>query len=101
VAYKRNTDDVRESPALEIIQRLEDEGAQVQFSDPFVTSLRSNGTRLQSRALEAGVIAGADCVLVVTDHSEVDYEFIAEHAAVVVDTRNALKDISGDHIHRL
>jgi UDP-N-acetyl-D-glucosamine dehydrogenase len=101
VAYKRNTDDVRESPALEIIHLLEREGAEVGFSDPFVPYLQANGTRLASRPLDESEIAGADCVLVVTDHSSVDYAFLARHSAVIVDTRNALKDIPGNNIHRL
>ncbi|MBZ0267884.1 nucleotide sugar dehydrogenase [bacterium] len=101
VAYKRNTDDVRESPALEIIQQLEAAGAEVEFSDPFVGEIASNGTRRSSRALDAELLAGADCTLVVTDHSSVDYGFIAQHARVVVDTRNALKHIAGGHIVRL
>ena len=100
VAYKRNTDDVRESPALEIIQLLEDEGAQVSFSDPYVSQVRENGRSLHSAPLEPATVADADCVLVVTDHSAVDYELIAKHASVVVDTRNALGSISGEHIVR-
>ncbi len=101
VAYKRDTDDVRESPALEIIQLLEKEGAEVEITDPFVATVQANGTRLVSRPLEAGLLERADCVLVVTDHSGVDYAMVARHGAVVVDTRNALKDIPGGHIHRL
>jgi UDP-N-acetyl-D-glucosamine dehydrogenase len=101
VAYKRDTDDVRESPALEIIHLLEKEGAQVQFSDPFVSALQANGTRLLSQSLDEKLLADADCVLVVTDHSGVDYDLVARHGTVIVDTRNALKDIPGDHIHRL
>lgn len=101
VAYKRDTDDVRESPALEIIQLLEKEGALVEFSDPFVESLQANGTRLNSRPLALVLEDPADCVLVVTDHTGVDYEVIARCGAVVVDTRNALKDVVGSHIHRL
>jgi UDP-N-acetyl-D-glucosamine dehydrogenase len=101
VAYKRNTDDVRESPALEIIELLKEEGAEVRFSDPFVPVLRENGTRLSSSPLDEAELSGADCVLVVTDHSSVDYALVARHAAVVVDTRNALKDVPGENIHRL
>jgi UDP-N-acetyl-D-glucosamine dehydrogenase len=101
VAYKRNTDDVRESPALEIIQQLEAAGAVVEFSDPFVNEIVSNGTRLTSCPLDADVLARADCTLVVTDHSSVDYDFLAQHSKVVVDTRNALKHVVGGHIVRL
>jgi UDP-N-acetyl-D-glucosamine dehydrogenase len=101
VAYKRNTDDVRESPALEIIELLKQEGAEIRFSDPYVPVLRENGTRLSSTPLDEAELTGADCVLVVTDHSSVDYALVARHAAVVVDTRNALKDVPGENIHRL
>jgi UDP-N-acetyl-D-mannosaminuronate dehydrogenase len=101
VAYKRNTDDVRESPALEILRLLEKEGADVRFTDPYVESLQANGTRLASRSLDEAEIRDADCVLVVTDHSSIDYEFVARHAKVVVDTRNALKNIPGENIQRL
>jgi UDP-N-acetyl-D-mannosaminuronate dehydrogenase len=101
VAYKRNTDDVRESPALEIIQLLKQEGAEVSFSDPFVPLLQTNGTRLDSVPLSEEVLSAADCVLVVTDHSSVDYEFIARHSNVVLDTRNAMKRILGTNIVRI
>ena len=60
-----------------------------------------NGTRLLSQGLDARLLEEADCVLVVTDHTGVDYDLVARHGAVIVDTRNALKDIPGDHIHRL
>lgn len=101
VAYKRDTDDVRESPALEIIQLLEKEGAIVSFSDPLVPALQANGTRLHSRTLDAALLEDADCVLVVTDHTGVDYDLVARCGAIVVDTRNALRDIPGENIHRL
>jgi len=101
VAYKRNTDDVRESPALEIIQLLKQEGAQVSFSDPFVAALQANGTRLESLLLSEESLRDADCVLVVTDHSSVDYEFIARHSNVVLDTRNAMKSIRSKNIVRI
>ena len=101
VAYKRNTDDVRESPALEILRLLESEGADVRFTDPYVASLQTNGSCMTSRSLDEAELRDADCVLVVTDHSSIDYGFVARHAKVVVDTRNALKDIPGENILRL
>lgn len=101
VAYKRDTDDVRESPALEIIRLLEEQGACVDYTDPHVATLRPNGTQMSSRTLSPEVLEEADCVLIVTDHTRVDYAMIACHASVVVDTRNALKDHVGEHIHRL
>ncbi len=101
VAYKRNTDDVRESPALEIIHLLSAAGAQVDYADPFVSELAVNGTRLAALPLDEATLAASDCTLVVTDHSSVDYEFVAKHAPIVVDTRNALRNVAGEHIVRL
>ena len=101
VAYKRNTDDVRESPALEIIQLLEAEGAEVSYTDPYVPHLHENGRRLASSPLDERTVSGADCVLVVTDHTAVDYPMIARHARIVVDTRNALGALPGKHIVRI
>ncbi|GJM45178.1 MAG: UDP-N-acetyl-D-glucosamine dehydrogenase [Gemmatimonadota bacterium] len=101
VAYKRNTDDVRESPALEIIQQLVAAGATVQFCDPFVAELSSNGTQILGSPLTESILAGVDCALIVTDHTSVDYEFVAKHAPVVLDTRNAMKNVVGAHIVRL
>jgi UDP-N-acetyl-D-glucosamine dehydrogenase len=101
VAYKRDTDDTRESPAVEILNLLREEGAEISFSDPFVPVLTANGERLVSRSLEDSVLHEADCVVIVTDHTSVDYERVARHAKIVVDTRNALRNVTGDHIVRL
>jgi UDP-N-acetyl-D-glucosamine dehydrogenase len=101
VAYKRNTDDVRESPALEIIHLLKAAGATVEFCDPFVAELAVNGSMLPGRALDEATLSESDCVLVVTDHTSVDYAFVAEHAPIVVDTRNAMRNVVGRHIVRL
>ncbi len=101
VAYTRDTDDTRESPAVEILHLLRDAGATVSFSDPYVPVLSANGERLASRSLDDAVVREADCVIVVTDHSSVDYERVARHAKVVVDTRNALRNVAGDHIVRM
>jgi UDP-N-acetyl-D-glucosamine dehydrogenase len=101
VAYKRNTDDLRESPALEIIRMLEKQGARVEFADPHVSDIQENGTSRSSRPLQESVLKDADCALILTDHAAVDYDLVAKHAATVVDTRNALKDFAGDHIRRL
>jgi UDP-N-acetyl-D-glucosamine dehydrogenase len=99
-AYKRDIDDVRESPALDIILLLERRGTRVTYSDPFVPSLRLNGHELaaQDSLLMA---AQADCVVVVTDHSDFDYAAILERAKLLVDTRNALKGNPSPKIVRL
>jgi UDP-N-acetyl-D-glucosamine dehydrogenase len=101
VAYKRGIDDVRESPALDIMHLLGRKGARVTYSDPFVPSLRVDGMgKCISQDLEQAV-AEADCVVIVTDHAEVDYARIAQSARLIVDTRNALKGVVSPNIVRL
>ncbi len=92
-AYKRDIDDMRESPALDIIRLLQERGATVAYHDPYVPDLRHEGLELESVNLTRAALKQADCVVIVTDHSALDYELIAEHASIVVDTRNALKNI--------
>ena len=100
LAYKRNIDDVRESPALDIILLLERRGARISYSDPFVPKVMIEGVELQSvDALAAS--AEADCVVVVTDHAAFDYDAITAKAKLIVDTRNALKGKTGANIVRL
>ena len=100
VAYKRNVADLRESPALDIAGLLERMGADVGFSDPFVAALRLGDRELEGRPLDEAA-PEADCVVVITDHDGVDYMLLAEKASLIVDTRNALKGVAGDHIVRL
>jgi UDP-N-acetyl-D-glucosamine dehydrogenase len=90
VAYKQDIEDTRESPALDIIQLLEGQGARVSYHDPHVPCFRKDDREYRSVALTPAVVAAADCVMVVTDHSAIDYEMIRRTAKVVVDTRNAL-----------
>lgn len=101
VAYKKNVDDVRESPALEIMRHLLDRSAIVEYSDPFVPSLEHEGLSLKSVALTANVIAQYDAVLVVTNHDSFDYELIARHARCVFDTRNGFGRQMTGNIFRL
>ena len=91
VAYKKDIDDIRESPALDIIQLLEQHGAAVSYHDPYVSGFEEDGRRYESAPLTAGALTGADCVVIVTDHSAIDYEEVRRHARLVVDTRNALR----------
>ncbi len=100
VAYKRDIDDVRESPALDIIHLLSRRGAKVTYSDPFVPTVRLEQMELCAQPPEAAV-AAADCVVIVTDHSCFDYGSVVERAKLIVDTRNALKNFSSPKIHRL
>jgi len=90
VAYKRDIDDIRESPALDIIRLLEGQGAQVSYSDPHVPVFAEDGHEFRSVALDSKTVAAADCVMIVTDHTAVDYHMIKRHAKLVVDTRNAM-----------
>lgn len=100
VAYKRNIDDMRESPALDIILLLRKMGAVITYSDPFVPTLRLDGLKLESEGLtETG--GQADCVVIVTDHANFDYAGLMNSAKLIVDTRNAMKGFSSDKIVRL
>jgi UDP-N-acetyl-D-glucosamine dehydrogenase len=101
VAYKRDIDDVRESPALDIIHVLSCRGARVTYSDPHVSRIQLDaGTEyFAEEPLEACSLA--DCVVIVTDHSEFDYAAILERSRLIVDTRNALKQFRSPKIVRL
>jgi UDP-N-acetyl-D-glucosamine dehydrogenase len=90
VAYKRDVEDIRESPALDIIRLLEGQGAQVTYFDPHVPRFREDGQEFRSVELTSDVVAAADCVMIVTDHTAVDYRMIKRMAKLVVDTRNAI-----------
>jgi len=99
VAYKKDIDDVRESPALSIIDRLRSKGCDVRYHDPFVTDVtfddahaEGGGEPLSSVALTEDEISASDCVVIVTNHSDIDYARVVELAPLVVDTRNALND---------
>jgi UDP-N-acetyl-D-glucosamine dehydrogenase len=92
VAYKKDVDDPRESPAFTILELLAQRGAVVSYNDPHVPVLprmRHHRIRLESQPLSAEFLAGQDCVVIVTDHSAFDFEWVMRHAALIVDTRNA------------
>jgi len=97
VAYKKDINDVRESPALSIIERLRSKGCDVQYHDPFVSDVRFDdahaaftGEPLASIELTDDEIKQADCIVIVTDHTQIDYQRVIDLASLVVDTRNAL-----------
>lgn len=94
VAYKKDIDDVRESPALPIIEMLIKEGANLTVCDPHVKSFKVAGQRLETASLTKDVLDQADLVLITTDHSEFDYEMISRSNKVVFDTRNAMKNFT-------
>jgi UDP-N-acetyl-D-glucosamine dehydrogenase len=101
LAYKRDIDDLRESPALTIIEILQKRGARVEYNDPFFPSVgqgRKYALNMISTPLEQ--IPEFDCVVIVTDHSQYDYRSIVANAKLVVDTRNATKGIDAQHIVR-
>ncbi len=99
VAYKRDIDDLRESPALDVILLLQRLGAVVTYSDPHVPSLRLDGETIE--ACPEAAAALADCVVIVTNHSAFDYKALVDRSRLIVDTRNALKGIRSDKIVRL
>jgi UDP-N-acetyl-D-glucosamine dehydrogenase len=100
VAYKRDIDDVRESPALDVIHLLRRRGAIVTFSDPYVPSIRLESEILLA-ANEETAIAESDCAVIITDHSNVDYRDLLQRASLLVDTRNALRGVSAPNLIRL
>jgi UDP-N-acetyl-D-glucosamine dehydrogenase len=89
VAYKKNIDDIRESPALDVIRLLEGRGAEVTYHDPYIPSFTEDGHKRTGVALTAETLAKSDSTVIITDHSNIDYQLIVDHASVVVDTRNA------------
>jgi UDP-N-acetyl-D-glucosamine dehydrogenase len=94
VAYKPDIDDVRESPALDIIRLLEADGATVDYHDPFVPKLREEGRSWEGKPLSDELLSSADVAVIVTNHSDVDYGRVLDLAPIVVDTRNATEGLS-------
>ncbi|WP_227937230.1 nucleotide sugar dehydrogenase [Alkalihalobacillus deserti] len=93
VAYKRDIDDVRESPVLDIISQMKKAGANITVIDSFVPSFKIGGEILETVGLDQAILENADLVLITTDHTTVDYQFVANHSKVIFDTRNTLKGI--------
>ncbi|MGD0013734.1 MAG: nucleotide sugar dehydrogenase [Bryobacteraceae bacterium] len=100
IAYKRDIDDLRESPALDVMLLLKRRGARLSYSDPFIPRLALEGLDLRSETAETAG-AAADCVVIITDHSTFDYGALVERAELIVDTRNALKGVDSAKIVRL
>ncbi|HJS30338.1 MAG TPA: nucleotide sugar dehydrogenase [Anaerolineales bacterium] len=90
VAYKADIDDVRESPALDVIGLLRQKGSHVIYNDPYIPHIQHDGWELSSSPDLMAVIRSADCVVIITNHSDYDYPAILEAASLIVDTRNAL-----------
>jgi UDP-N-acetyl-D-glucosamine dehydrogenase len=92
VAYKKDVDDPRESPAFTILELLQRRGAEISYNDPHIPRLprmRHHSIRLESQPLTEEFLAEQDCVVIVTNHSAYDFEWLVQHAQTVVDTRNA------------
>ena len=97
VAYKKDVDDVRESPSLEIMKLLKDRGAEISYSDPYVPKLHKmreyDFSYMSSEPLTENTLRNKELVLITTDHSKIDYQWVVEHSSLVVDTRNATKTV--------
>jgi UDP-N-acetyl-D-glucosamine dehydrogenase len=101
VSYKRDVGDIRESPALKVIERLHRKGAEVMYHDPYVERLQHGGADLVSTPLSDETIAATDCVLILTQHQCLPWDRIVAAAPLIVDTRNALREYRKAHIVRL
>ncbi len=101
VAYKRDVEDVRESPSLKLIGLLDEKGAKVSYNDPHVARVQVAGKGLESVNLTDRALSGADCVVIATDHTSYDYRRIVDKAALVFDARGATRKLQGDNIVRL
>jgi UDP-N-acetyl-D-glucosamine dehydrogenase len=103
LAYKPDVDDVRESPSFELIEKLEHLGAEVDYHDPHVPAthkMRHHDLQMKSIELSPQALKGYDCVLIATHHAAYDWQQVADNAVLIVDTRNALRRVTGrrDHI---
>jgi UDP-N-acetyl-D-glucosamine dehydrogenase len=101
VAYKKDVNDMRESPALDVIELLGKRGAVISYTDPFVPELRHDSELLRSIAAADALVDPPDCLAICTDHSQFDYAAFAASGTPIVDTRNALRGFDAPHIFRL
>ncbi|MFA5085247.1 MAG: nucleotide sugar dehydrogenase [Candidatus Omnitrophota bacterium] len=93
VAYKKDVQDLRESPVFGIIEILREDGAKISYYDPYFPYFKVDGIDLKCVKFDKKTLRSFDCVVVVTDHSNVDYQFIAKNSKLIIDTRNALRDV--------
>ena len=102
VAYKKNINDCRESPALDIIQILKELGSEVKYFDPFVPNLNYGDLKFESlTSLKENIFSEFDATVIVTDHSNIDFELIKNNSQLIIDTRNVYDSENRDHIKRL
>lgn len=100
VAFKRDVDDTRHSPALRVMELLVDDGIKtLSYNDPYVPAVQVNGLKLKSKKLTPALLQSVDCVVITTDHSSYDYDMIVKHSKHIIDTRNATKRVRGSKKH--
>jgi UDP-N-acetyl-D-glucosamine dehydrogenase len=98
VTYKRDVCDTRESAALEVVAGLMAKGANVSYSDPYVTQIQTGGKVHCSEELNPQLLKSVDCVVILTDHSSFDYSMVVSHSPLILDCRNALKEFSSPNV---
>jgi UDP-N-acetyl-D-glucosamine dehydrogenase len=101
IAYKKDVNDMRESPALDILELLSRRGARISYTDPWVPQLKHDKQMFSSVDLAAALAAKPDCAVICTDHTDFDYQALLASGTLIVDTRNALKSHEGSNIFRL
>ena len=101
VAYKKDIDDVRESPALDVIKLLQEMGGEVSFHDPYVSEVKTDRLKIKSLKLTRELLASVDCTVIITDHSSFDPKFIVKNSKLVVDFRNITKGMKSKKLIRL
>ncbi|RLD09611.1 MAG: UDP-N-acetyl-D-glucosamine dehydrogenase [Chlamydiae bacterium] len=101
MAYKKDIDDLRESPALDVYEYLESRGAKVSYHDPYVPQFKWDGGIIKSKVYSDKLIKSQDCVVILTAHSNIDYKAVVKNAKLVVDTRNATQGIKNKKIVKL
>ena len=93
VAYKKNVDDVRESPALDVMKLLDNDGAELSFYDPYVSFVRLNGNRMMGlEILTKETLNNSDAIVIMTDHDQIDFQFVEENSDLIIDSRNVIKN---------
>jgi UDP-N-acetyl-D-glucosamine dehydrogenase len=101
VTYKRDTNDIRESPALQVLEGLREKGASIHFCDPYIPSIMIQGQTIKAVELTPHVLQSMDCVAILTDHSAFDYSMVAKFSPLILDTRNALKNFPRSDLNLL
>jgi UDP-N-acetyl-D-glucosamine dehydrogenase len=98
IAYKRDTNDTRESPSLHVVKGLQEKGAIVSYSDPHVPFIKLEGKKMKSTSITPAVLNSMDCAVILTDHSAFNYSMISEHAKLILDCRSALRGYSDSNL---